>query len=133
MGEAVLIFNEKLAEHAAFYQKQSAQLFSKNRFIAAQFIALLNNKLWYQMAAHANQMAQLLAKKVSKIESVQITQKVEANAVFAIIPKHAIKPLQTKFPFYVWNEQTNELRWMCSFDTTEEEIDEFVKTLREVL
>lgn len=133
MGEAVLIFNDELKTHADFYQKQSAQLFSKNRFIAAQFSELLSNGLWLRMAQQANRMAQLLAQEVSKIPSVKITQKVDANAIFAIIPTHAIEPLQKKYPFYVWSEATRELRWMCSFDTTEAEIHDFVSTLKDCI
>ena len=133
MGEAVLIFNEELTKNAPYFQKQSAQLFSKNRFIAAQFCALLNNELWLRMATHANKMAQLLALQVSQLPKVTITRKVDANAVFVIIPQHVIKTLQLLYPFYVWDERTSELRWMCSFDTTEEEVLLFVKTLHELI
>lgn len=130
IGEAVLIFNNELKKHAAFYQKQSAQLFSKNRFIAAQFIALLSDNLWLNMASHANKMAKLLREETSKIKGVSFTQPTDANAVFAIIPAELIKPLQDKFRFYVWDERTGELRWMCSFDTTEQEVHEFADFLR---
>lgn len=133
MGEAVLIFNKKLAENAPYYQKQSAQLFSKNRFIAAQFSALLTNNLWLRMATHANLMANKLAEEVFLLPEVQITRSVDANAVFVIIPTYAIKPLQEKYPFYIWNEQTHELRWMCSYDTTNEEVTDFVNTLKGLL
>ena len=133
MGEAVLIFNKELYANAPYYQKQTAQLFSKNRFIAAQFTALMTNNLWLRMASHANLMAQKLATSVSKLPEVHITQNVDANAVFAIIPTHAIKPLQAKYPFYVWNDQTHELRWMCSFDTSEDEVNEFVDCLKALI
>lgn len=130
IGEAVLIFNDELKKHADFYQKQSAQLFSKNRFIAAQFIALLTDNLWLNMASHANKMAQLLRNETAKIEGVRFTQPTDANAVFAIIPEKAIAPLQEKFRFYTWDESSSELRWMCSFDTTEQEVYEFANFLR---
>jgi len=133
IGEAVLIFNDKLKENAAFFHKQSAQLFSKNRFIATQYIALLSNNLWLRMASHANSMASLLASEVAKISGVKLTQPSQANAVFAIIPKHAVKPLQEAFRFYVWNETSMELRWMCSFDTTEQEVLEFVALLKKLV
>ena len=133
IGEAVLIFNEELIANAPYYQKQTAQLFSKNRFIAAQFIALLTKDLWKEMASHANKMAQLLASEVIKIEGVTITQSVDANGVFVIIPRHVIIPLQQKYRFYVWNEETAELRWMCSFDTTEDEVFDFVNTLKQLV
>ena len=133
MGEAVLVFNDKLKANAPYFQKQSAQLFSKNRFIAAQFNALLSNDLWLRMATHANRMAQLLSAEIQLLPDVKITRKVQANAVFAIIPRKAIEPLQAKYPFYIWDEETLELRWMCSFDTTEEDIQNFVSTLRNLL
>ncbi len=133
MGEAVLVFNDKLKANAPYFQKQSAQLFSKNRFIAAQFKALLSNDLWLRMATHANKMAQLLSAEIQQLPCVKITRKVQANAVFAIIPQKAIEPLQAKYPFYIWDEETLELRWMCSFDTTEEDIENFVSTLRDLL
>lgn len=129
IGEAVLIFNDNLKANAPYFQKQTAQLFSKNRFIAAQFSALLSNNIWLKMATHSNQMAQLLASRVSQISGVQITRSVDANAVFAIIPAHTIEPLRNLYPFYEWDAQTHEQRWMCSFDTTAEEVDTFVKTL----
>jgi threonine aldolase len=133
MGEAILIFNDELNANARFYQKQSLQLYSKNRFIAAQFMALLKNDLWLKMATHSNKMASLLAEKMRAIPEVQITLPVQANAVFAIIPEKVIEPLREKFRFYTWDFQTNELRWMCSFDTKPEEIDEFAETLKKLL
>ncbi|MBP1677285.1 MAG: L-threonine aldolase [Bacteroidetes bacterium] len=130
IGEAVLVFNDTLKENAHFYQKQTAQLFSKNRFIAAQFNALLTNDLWLRMAKHSNAMAALLANEVSKIPGVNITRPVDANAVFAIIPAQAIEPLRQKYRFYTWDEQTTELRWMCSYDTTKDEVLDFAATLK---
>jgi threonine aldolase len=133
IGEAILIFNVELVENAPYYHKQTAQLFSKNRFIAAQFGALLTNKLWLRMATCSNKMAQLLAAEMQTIPGVKITRKVQANAVFAIIPEEAIVPLQKKYPFYVWDETTHELRWMCSFDTTEDDIKSFADALRQLI
>ena len=133
MGEAVLIFNEELKANAPYFHKQTGQLFSKNRFIAAQFSALLANNLWLRMAAHANEMARLLATKVSELPEVQVTRSVDANAVFAIIPVEVIQPLRSQYPFYEWDAETHEQRWMCSFDTTEDEITGFVNALKELL
>lgn len=133
IGEAVLIFNEKLKENAPYFHKQTAQLFSKNRFIATQFTALLTNDLWLRMANHANKMAQLLASKVKLIPGLKITQKVDANAVFVVIPVHVIEPLRNKYPFYEWDALTHEQRWMCSFDTTEEEVEGFINALKGLL
>ena len=133
IGEAVLIFNDELKANAPYFHKQTAQLFSKNRFIATQFTALLSNDLWLRMADHSNKMAQLLASKVKMIPDVKVTQNVDANAIFAIIPVHTIEPLRAKYPFYEWDAQTHEQRWMCSFDTTEEEVNGFVTTLKSLM
>ena len=133
IGEAVLIFNDELKANAPYFHKQTAQLFSKNRFIATQFTALLTNDLWLHMATHSNKMAHLLASRVKMIPGIVVTQQVDANAIFAIIPVHTIEPLRSKYPFYEWDAQTHEQRWMCSFDTTEEEVIEFVTTLKSLM
>lgn len=133
IGEAVLIFNDELKKHAAFFQKQTAQLFSKNRFIATQFYALLKNDIWLRMATHSNKMAAFLAEGVADLPGVTITQKVDANAVFAIIPAHAVEPLRAKYRFYTWSEDTGELRWMCSFDTSREDVIDFIETLKSLI
>lgn len=133
IGEAILIFNEALKTNAPYFQKQTAQLFSKNRFIATQFSALLTNDLWLRMATHSNKMAQILSDRVKDIPGVKVTRSVDANAVFAIIPEHTIEPLRVKYPFYEWDAKTHEQRWMCSFDTTDEEVTGFVETLEKLL
>ncbi len=129
-GEAVLFFNQE-TKGVKYIRKQSAQLHSKMRFIAAQFEELLKNNLWRENAIHANKMAKLLANKLEEIPGVKITQKVESNGVFAIVPRSIIEPLQKEFFFYVWNEERNEVRWMTSFDTQEKDIDEFVELIKE--
>ena len=93
----------------------------------AQFEALLSDHLWRENAEHANEMAALLAKEVSKIPRVKIVQEVEANGVFVEIPRPAIAKLQERYFFYVWNEEESVVRWMCSFDTTEEDVKGFAK------
>ena len=133
IGEAVLIFNNELKVNAPYFNNQTAQLFSKNRFISAQFTALLTDNLWLRMATHANKMAQLLAKEVDGLPGIKITQSVDANGVFAIIPANVIQPLRTQYPFYEWDAQTHEQRWMCSFDTTEKDVMGFVKVLKDLL
>ena len=101
------------------------------RFISVQLDTLLSNGLWLKNAQHANRMARLLQKEVSKIPQVKIVYKVEANGVFARIPKHAIAKLQKRYFFYVWNEEQPVVRWMCSFDTTEEDVKRFAKFVAE--
>jgi threonine aldolase len=130
MGEAVLFFNPELTTYTKYLRKQSMQLYSKMRFVGAQFLAYFENDLWKETATHANKMAKLLEAEVSKIPEIKITQPVEANGVFAEVPPEIIIPLQQKFFFYMWNEKRSEVRWMTSFDTTEEEIYEFVELIK---
>lgn len=126
-GEAVVVFNKQLANDIYYRQKQVMQLASKTRFIAVQFEALLHNELWRKTALHANAMTTMLATELKKIPQINITKPTQANAVFAIFPKEWIVPLQQKFPFYVWNNATNEVRLMCSYDTTIEEVNDFAQ------
>jgi len=132
-GEAVVFFDKDLAHDFKYRRKQGMQLASKMRFISAQFTAFLSNDLWKKNAEHANRMAKLLEKEVSSIPGVQITQKVEANGVFAIIPENLIPVLQEEYFFYVWDEEKSEVRWMTSFDTREEDVHGFCRLLREKL
>jgi len=106
---------------------QGGQLASKSRFLAAQFIALFEDELWRRLAGHANAMAARLAEQIGEI--VEITQAVESNAVFARLPHGAIAQLQQRWPFYVWHEPTGEVRWLCSWDTTAEEVDAFAAAI----
>jgi len=132
-GEAVVVFNKSLAEKIRFKQKQVMQLASKTRFIAAQFEALFINELWKKPANHANQMAQVLFNGIKEISQVQITKPVDANVVFTILPKDIIPALQVEYPFYVWNDFTNEVRLMCSFDTSEQEVEAFLIKLKSLI
>jgi threonine aldolase len=124
-GEAVLFFREELAGPAAFIQKQAAQLPSKMRYIAAQFEALLADDLWLRTAGHANAMAALLAERVERLDGVRLARRPEVNAVFAYLPKEVIAVLQEWSFFWTWDENTDEVRWMCSFDTTEQDVERF--------
>ncbi len=132
-GEAVLVFDPELARDLKYIRKQSTQLASKMRFIAVQFESLLTDNLWLENATHANRMARLLEKKVRDIPGVEITQDVEINALFVRLPKEVIPRLQEESFFYVWDDQNSIVRWMTSFDTTEEDIEAFVNLLRKQL
>ncbi len=131
-AESVLFFNKDLSEDFKYIRKQSMQLASKMRFVSAQFIAYLSDDLWKKNAAHANRMARMLHDEVKKIKGIEITQKVESNGVFAIIPKESVTKLQQEYFFYVWDEKRSEVRWMTSFDTTEEDINDFVALLKKI-
>jgi len=132
-AEAVVFFDKKLSHNFQYLRKQGMQLASKMRFISAQLDCLLSNDLWVKNARHANRMAQLLKRALNDIPEVKIVYKVEANGVFAKIPSRAIARLQKRYFFYVWNEEESVVRWMCSFDTTEEDVKRFVKFVRETV
>lgn len=132
-GEAVVFFDAKRAADFKYIRKQGMHLPSKMRFISAQFEALLSGDLWRRSAAHANKMAQLLASELEKVPGIKLTQRVEANGVFAVIPDKYIPALQKRYFFYVWNEEMSECRFMASFDTTEDDIREFVALVRKIV
>jgi len=132
-GEAVVFFNKELAMNFEYVRKQGMQLASKMRYISTQFSAFLSHDLWLQNALHANEMARLLAKELTSIAGIQITQKVEANMVYAVIPNQCITALQKQYYFHRFNERTCEVRLMCSFTTTEEEITRFVSAVQNAM
>ncbi len=132
-GESVVFLKPGLSANFKYLRKQAMQLASKMRFIGAQFEAYLLKDVWKINARHANQMARMLYEKASAIKGIRITQPVEANAVFAIIPHHLIPVLQNEYFFYVWDESTSEVRWMTSFDTTPEDIDGFTSFLSSIM
>lgn len=131
-GEAIVFFNKKLAENFRFIRKQGMQLHSKMRFLSAQFDALLTNDLWKRNALHSNNMAKYLEQGLKTVKGVTLTQKVDANGIFATLPPGTIEELQKELYFYIWNEKTAEVRLMCAFDTTREDIDRFIKRLKEL-
>ncbi len=132
-GEAVVFFNRKLSTDFLYLRKQGMQLASKMRFIAVQFEALLTDDLWRRSAQHANHMARLLEAELRRIPQVKIVWKVEANGVFAQIPRHAIQKIKDRYFFYMWIEEESIVRWMCSFDTTEGDVKEFAKVVAEAV
>ncbi len=132
-GEAVVFFDSANSGDFKYRRKQGMQLASKMRFIAAQFNAFLENELWKSNALHANKMAGLLYEHVKNIEEITVTQEVQANGVFVILPEKIVSELQKAYFFYPWDESRSEYRWMTSFDTTEEDILGFVKMVKDLL
>jgi threonine aldolase len=132
-AEAVVFFNARFARDFKFYRKQAMQLASKMRFLSAQFEALFKDDLWLENARHSNRMAQLLKREVSKIPRVKVVYKVEANGVFAQIPRAAIAKIQKRYFFYPWDKARSVVRWMCSWDTTEADVKQFADYLGSIL
>ncbi len=132
-GEVVVSLNPEASSGLIYLRKMNMQLASKMRFLSAQFIALLEGDLWLRSAAQANAMAARLRAGVEDIDGVEPTQKTESNGVFAVLPAAVADRLRKSFRFYDWNEATREVRWMCSFDTTEEDVDSFVAAIKREL
>ena len=131
-AEAVVTFRDEALTRLAFIRKQSMQLSSKMRFVAAQLVALLTDDLWLRCARQANAMARRLGAGASALPGVELVHPVQANAVFARIPPEVTTALQAEFPFYVWDASTGVVRWMASFDTTEADVDGFVARLAQL-
>ncbi|MFE0629630.1 threonine aldolase family protein [Streptomyces sp. NPDC058864] len=131
LGECVVVLNPERVRAMKHLRKLSMQLASKMRFVSVQFEALLSGDLWLRSAGHANAMAQRLESAVGAVEGVTVVRPVQANAVFALLPREVSERLQKRYRFYFWDESTGEVRWMCSFDTTEEDVDSFAAALAE--
>lgn len=132
-GEAVCFLRPGLSDGFKYLRKQGMQLASKMRFMAAQFLAYFDNDLWFRLASHANAMAAMLAGEVAGIRGVTITQPVESNGVFVILPSRVAEELSNHFFFYPWNEELSEYRWMTSWDTTEQDITVFVELVKKLM
>ena len=130
VGEAVVVFDRTLLEGMLHLRKQTLQLASKMRFVAAQFDALLSDQLWSANASHANAMAERLFDAVSGIDGVVVARPPEVNSVFAVLSAAARERLAQEFDFYEWDPGTGEVRWMCSWDTTEDDVDRFAAAVR---
>ncbi|MGI5484106.1 threonine aldolase family protein [Streptomyces lavendofoliae] len=130
-GECVVVLDPGAVRHMKHLRKMSMQLASKMRFVSVQFEALLAKDLWLRNARHSNAMAQRLAEGVRAVDGVEILHPVQANAVFARLPHQVSRRLQERFRFYFWDEAAGDVRWMCSFDTTEDDVDAFVLALKE--
>jgi threonine aldolase len=129
-GEAVVALNPEATDGLIYLRKMNMQLASKMRFISAQMLAMFEDDLWLKSARHANAMAARLRAAVDTIDGVQATQATESNGVFAVLPDGVADRLRSQFRFYDWNAAAREVRWMCSFDTTEVDIDAFIAAIR---
>jgi threonine aldolase len=133
MGESVIAFRPELSVNLKYIRKQSAQLFSKMRYNSSQFLAYLENDLWAKNAQHANKMAQLLRAGIQSIGNFEFTQQTDANIILVKMPKPIIDQLLENHYFYIWDESTNEIRLVTSWDTTENDINIFLNNLKTAL
>jgi threonine aldolase len=132
-GEAICFLKPGLSENFKYIRKQGMQLASKMRFISAQYTAYFRNELWKRNALHSNTMAGIMSDKLHQISEVKITQKVQSNGIFIILPSEVAERMMDHYFFYPWNEKISEYRLMTSWDTTKEDIDGFIVLLKNEL
>lgn len=133
MAEAVVALTPELAKNLKYIRKQSMQLVSKMRFVAAQFLAYFENDLWLENAKAANSMAQYLMTQLEKIDGVEIAEELEANMLYVILPQKSIDLLFPKNYFYINDPVKRKLRFVTSFNTRKEDVDSFIEELKKTL
>lgn len=132
-GEAICFLKPGLSSDFKYIRKQGMQLASKMRFISTQYIAYFRNELWKKCASNSNAMAKFIAEQLEQISEVRITQKVQSNGVFVIMPDEVAERMMEHYFFYPWDEKRSEYRLMASWDTKEEDIEDFIKLLKKEL
>jgi threonine aldolase len=132
-AEAIVVLNPDAVEGLIYLRKMNMQLASKMRFFSAQLVALLEGDLWHHLANHANKMAQRLRGALEGVDGLTFTQNTQANGVFVILPPGIADELRKEFRFYDWDANTGEVRWMCAWDTTEDDVDYFADAVKAVL
>ena len=132
-AEAVVFLRPELAADYLYARKQGTQLASKMRFISAQLLRLFEGDLWRETAGHANAMARRLGDAVAAVPGVRIAYPLQANAVFAALPRPVIERLHERYHFYVWDEAAGVVRWMCSWQTTPDDVDALAGAVREAV
>ncbi|MCJ1703094.1 low specificity L-threonine aldolase [Rathayibacter sp. VKM Ac-2926] len=144
LGEAIVVLDPEASSGLTFLRKTNMQLSSKMRFLSAQLLAMLGEDgdaepLWLRSARHANAMAARLRSQLDgavaagRITGLAFTQPTQANAVFATLPAGVADRLRAAYRFYDWNPATGEVRWVCSFDTSEDDIDAFTAAIEREL
>ena len=134
-AEAIVVINPDAVDGLIYLRKMSMQLSSKMRFVSAQLLALFENGLGLRSATHANTMAQRLRNSLEEgiasgaLSGLSFSAPTQANAVFAVLDPEVSDRIRQTFRFYDWDRSVGEVRWMCSFDTTEEDIERFVETI----
>jgi threonine aldolase len=138
-AEALVVLNPEAVEGIKYLRKMSMQLPSKMRFVSSQILALLEDSVGLRSATHANAMARLLRSTLEeristgRISGLEFSYPTESNGVFAMIDLAVAERLRQKVRFYDWDHARGEVRWMCSFDTTEEDIVSFADLIEKEL
>ncbi len=132
IGEAIVSLNKDVSKGLRFYRKQGMQLLSKMRFVSAQFVTYLSNDLWRENASNANNMGKYFTNRLSEIPGITLKSEPETNMIFAYMEKDLINSLQKKFDFYLIDDETNLIRLVTSFDTSKDDIDNFIGFIKNI-
>lgn len=132
-AEAIVVIDPDRVDGLIYLRKLSMQLASKMRFISAQLLALFEDGNGIRAAAHANAMAARLRAGLEGVPGLRFAQSTESNAVFAVLDRAAAERVRESWRFYDWDESGGTVRWMCSFDTTDDDVDRFIETIRKEL
>ena len=133
MAESIVCFRPELSTGMKYLRKMGMQLYSKMRYSSTQWLAYLSDNLWYDNAKNANDMALYMFNKLVEIPEVKLTQQIYANALFAVLDEDIVEPLREEYYFYTWDEFTGEIRLMCSYDTTHDDVDKFIEFLKKLI
>ncbi|MEY3560968.1 MAG: hypothetical protein RL068_120 [Actinomycetota bacterium] len=138
-AEAIVVLSPKASNGLIYLRKLSMQLSSKMRFVSAQLLALFENGLGLKTASHANAMAHLLRSTLESklangdISGLRFTNPTDANAVFASLDNKVADRIRAKVRFYDWERSIGEVRWMCGFDHTEQDVLNFAEVIAQEL
>lgn len=131
-AEALVIFNSDLYEGSDHLQKQTLQLMSKMRYLSAQYLALFKDRLWQDLAEHANQKAQEIAAIIKEIPQLALSYPVESNQIFFTAPQTWIPLIEEKIFCYTWDLEKREMRFISSWNTSEQDVKEVRTALIEI-
>lgn len=129
-GESICFLRSGLSKDFKYLRKQGMQLASKMRYISAQYIAYFRNDLWKANASNANAMAKLMGERLKEVPEITVTQMVQSNGIFVIMPHEVAENIKKHYFFYPWDEKRSEYRLMCSWDTKKEDIEDFIELLK---
>jgi threonine aldolase len=132
-AEAIVVLHPDRVQGITYLRKLSMQLASKMRFLSAQLLTLFEDDLGLRSARHANAMASRLRSTLEGIPGLSFSQPTQANGVFAVLDNAVADRLRERFRFYDWNRAAGQVRWMCAFDTTTDDVDAFAAAVREEL
>ena len=135
IGEVIIINNKGLQQDFAFNIKQKGALLAKGRLLGIQFLELMKNDLYFDLAKHANQQAMKM-KKAMKERGVPFLSETFTNQIFPVLHNDLIRKLSEKFEFYIWkkmDDRSSAIRLITSWNTDDEPVNTFIEIIKREL